>query len=68
MSNYRKEWLSVTEFADALGVTKSAVRRWLLERRIASTRFGRLVRIPIAEIERLAKEGLRPARPARSVR
>jgi excisionase family DNA binding protein len=55
----------VNEFAALLTVTPACVRRWLLERKIASTRIGRLVRIPASEIERLVESGLRPARPAR---
>jgi excisionase family DNA binding protein len=61
----RREWLTVNEFADELGISVAAVRRWLLERRISSTRIGRLVRIPASEISRLVETGLRPARAAR---
>ncbi len=61
----RREWLTVKEFAEALGITEAAVRRWLLERRISSTRIGKLVRISANEIKRLVDSGLRPARPAR---
>ena len=60
-----KSLLRVNEFAELLDVTPACVRRWLLERKIASTRIGRLVRIPASEIERLVESGLRPARPAR---
>ncbi len=60
-----KSLLRVNEFAALLDVTPACVRRWLLERKIASTRIGRLVRIPAGEIERLVESGLRPARPAR---
>jgi excisionase family DNA binding protein len=60
-----KSLLRVNEFAAMLNVTPSAVRRWLLERKIASTRIGRLVRIPTSEVERLVESGLRPVRPAR---
>jgi excisionase family DNA binding protein len=63
--NERREWLTVNEFAEALGITTACVRRWLLERRISSTRIGKLVRIPTNEIKRLVESGLRPARPAR---
>ena len=63
--NERREWLTVNEFAEALGITAACVRRWLLERRISSTRIGKLVRIPANEINRLVDSGLRPARPAR---
>ncbi len=58
-----KSLLRVNEFAERLDVTPACVRRWLLERRIASIRVGRLVRIPVSEIERLLESGLRPARP-----
>jgi excisionase family DNA binding protein len=63
--NERREWLTVNEFAEALGITRACVRRWLLERRLASTRLGRLVRIPRSEIQRLVEAGLRPTRPGR---
>jgi excisionase family DNA binding protein len=61
----RREWLTVDEFAEALGITRACVRRWLLERRVTSTRIGRLVRIPTSEIERLVESGLRPSRSMR---
>ena len=54
--------LNVREFAEALGVTTSCVRRWLLERKITKIKIGRLVRIPAEECERLIEEGLHPAR------
>ena len=57
--------LSVPEFAELLNVTPSAVRRWVLVRKIASTRIGRLVRIPREEATRLIESGFVPARPAR---
>jgi excisionase family DNA binding protein len=60
-----KSLLRVNEFASILDVTPACVRRWLSERKIASTRIGRLVRIPASEIERLVESGLRPARPTR---
>jgi excisionase family DNA binding protein len=60
-----REWLTVNEFAEALGITRACVRRWLLERRVSSTRVGRLVRIHKSEIQRLVEAGLRPARATR---
>jgi excisionase family DNA binding protein len=53
--------LKVSEFAELLNVTPAAVRRWLLERKISSTRIGRLVRIPKNEASRLIEIGNRPA-------
>jgi excisionase family DNA binding protein len=55
--------LRVNEFAELLDVTPAAIRRWLLERKIASIRIGRLVRIPREEATRLIAAGFRPARP-----
>ncbi len=57
--------LSVPQFANALGVTPACIRRWVLERKIATVKLGRLIRIPATEVERLVESGLRPARPAR---
>jgi excisionase family DNA binding protein len=61
----QKSLLKVNEFASELNVTPAAVRRWLLERKISSTRIGRLVRIPRSEAVRLVETGLRPARENR---
>jgi excisionase family DNA binding protein len=61
-----KPLLKVQEFAQALGITPSCVRRWLLEGKVAKVKLGRLVRIPASECERLIDEGTQPARqPAR---
>jgi len=53
--------LSVPEFASALHITVACARRWVLERRIATVKLGRLVRIPAEEVNRLIEAGLRPA-------
>jgi excisionase family DNA binding protein len=57
--------LRVDEFASILGITPACVRRWLLERKISSTRIGRLVRIPASEAQRIVDSGFRPARQQR---
>jgi len=57
--------LKVNEFAAVLNITPAAVRRWLLERKISSTRIGRLVRIPHEEAIRLIDAGFCPARKSR---
>jgi len=63
--NAHTKLLTVREFAEALNVTQACVRRWLLERRIESTRIGRLVRISELERDRIVMEGLRPRREGR---
>jgi excisionase family DNA binding protein len=60
-----KSLLRVNEFAALLGITPACVRRWLLERKIASVRLGRLVRIPREEVTQLIDRGFRPAREGR---
>jgi len=57
--------VSVPQVAERLNVTRACIRRWILERRLAVVKVGRLIRIPASEIDRLIQSGLRPARPAR---
>lgn len=58
--------LSAKQFAHAIGVTETCVRRWRLERKIKVVKLGRLVRIPCTEIQRLMDEGSIPVRPSQS--
>ena len=58
MMKDEKALLRVNEFAAVLDVTSACVRRCLHERKIASTRIGRLVRIPRDEAMRLVFAGL----------
>ena len=54
--------LTISQFALALGVTNSCIRRWVLERRVSVVKIGRLVRIPATEFDRIVAEGTRSAR------
>lgn len=65
MNKQSSQLLSVPEFAAALNVSLACARRWILERRVATIKLGRLVRVPETEVQRLIAGGLRPARPAR---
>ena len=56
------ELLTVPEVAKRLKVTEPCIRRWVFERRITTVKLGRLVRVPVQEIDRLIREGLRVAR------
>ncbi len=58
--------LTIPEFADALRVKPSCVRRWLSESKITRVHVGRLVRIPSSEVERIVSLGTRPARDTRT--
>lgn len=60
------ELLTVPEAARRLALKESTLRAWLLTRRIAKVRVGaRAVRVPLAEIERIIREGFIPARGER---
>jgi excisionase family DNA binding protein len=59
--------LNIQQFAELLGVTPSCIRRWILERRITVIKVGRLVRIPLSELERVTLEGLREALNGRRI-
>ena len=49
--------LTVNEAAQRLTVTPSAIRRRILERRIAFVKIGRCVRIPESAVSELIAEG-----------
>ena len=53
--------LDVGECAQRLGLKKSTIRRWLFDRRIASVKLGKSVRVPESEVDRLIQIGKRPA-------
>ena len=54
--------LSVPEFANALGVKPSCIRRWILLRKVTVIKIGRLTKIPATERQRLIDRGIRPVR------
>ena len=58
--------LTSKQFANAIGVSEASVRRWTMEGKINMVKFGRLVRIPRTEIQRLMDEGAIPVRLSRS--
>lgn len=61
-----KGLLTIPEFANALRIKPSCVRRWLRERKITCVYVGRLVRVPSAEVERIIQGGTRPAKLGKS--
>ena len=63
--NERSDLLTVPEFALALRVQPSCVRRWVGARKIETVHIGRLVRIPSTEVDRIIREGTRTAAKAR---
>lgn len=65
MGKTEETLLTVPQAAQRLNVTCACIRRWCLERKIATVKLGRLIRVPYSEVERLVNSGFRPARPAR---
>ncbi len=51
---------TVDEVAQGLSVSPACIRRWIFDRKIATVKLGRLVRIPSDEVQRLIQSGLRP--------
>ena len=49
------------EFAARIGAPERTVRYWIDRRTVDVVKIGRRVRIPVYEIERIAREGFRPA-------
>ena len=52
--------LSVFEAQAMTGRKASTWRRDITERKVASVKLGRLVRIPLSEVQRLIRSGYRP--------
>ena len=51
---------TVDAVSEVLSVTPACISRWIFERKIATVKLGRLVRIPSDEVQRLIQSGLRP--------
>jgi excisionase family DNA binding protein len=56
------ELLTISECASVLRLKPSCIRRWLLVRKLSFVHIGRLVRIPQSEVDRIIREGTRPAK------
>lgn len=65
MSDTQKKFYTVRELAGVMGMAEVTIRTWLAERRLSYVKFGKNVRIPSSELERLTSEGTIPARRAR---
>jgi hypothetical protein len=61
VKDVQREYVSPREAATMTGLTPYTWRRYALEGRIASTKFGWKVLIPVSEIRRVMNEGYRPA-------
>lgn len=50
--------VSVSDAARALAVSSRSVWRWIAMGELTTVKFGRAVRIPYEQVERLAREGV----------
>jgi excisionase family DNA binding protein len=53
--------LTIGQAAQALGVRPATVRSWIWKRQIEYVKVSRSVRIPAAVVQRIIKNGTRPA-------
>jgi DNA-binding transcriptional regulator YiaG len=57
----QRQVIAIAEFADRLGISVHCARNWAYQRKISSTKLGKLLFIPVGEIDRLIQENLTPA-------
>ena len=53
-------YMSITNAAAHLAVSRRTVNRWIAEDKIVAVKINGIVRIPIAEIERLVNQDAMP--------
>jgi excisionase family DNA binding protein len=52
--------LSVKQAAEMLSCSQVAIRRWVSQKRLPCVKVGRLTRLRLTDLERVALEGLHP--------
>ena len=52
--------LTVEEAAGLLSCSEAAVRKWIYQGRLAKVKVGRLTRLRLGDVERIASYGLSP--------
>ena len=61
--------LTVDQAADRLGLKPSTIRAWILRRKLGFTKIGaKAIRVPEAEVDRLAEAGFVPPAPEHATR
>jgi excisionase family DNA binding protein len=60
-----QRYLGVDAVGEMTGLSPWTWRRWAYDGKIASVKVGRRLLIPATEIERVMREGMRPALEAR---
>ena len=55
--NYNENWISITEAAEHLGVTKDSIRNWIKKTNIPAHKIGELWKFKKSELDEWVKSG-----------
>jgi len=56
------ELLTVREAAERLHLSISTIRSWIHNRKLASVKLGKAIRVPVSALEEIIKRGYCPAK------
>lgn len=57
IDNVNENWISITEAAEHLGVTKDSVRKWIKKTDIPAHKIGKLWKFKKSELDEWVKSG-----------
>ena len=57
MDNHNENWISITEAATFLGVTKDTIRNWIKKTDIPAHKIGKLWKFKRSELDEWVKSG-----------
>ena len=57
MDNVNENWISITEAAEHLGVTKDSIRKWIKKTDIPAHKIGKLWKFKKSELDEWVKSG-----------
>ncbi len=57
IDNVNENWISITEAAEHLGVTKDSIRKWIKKTDVPAHKIGKLWRFKKSELDEWVKSG-----------
>lgn len=57
INNVNENWISITEAAEHLGVTKDSIRKWIKKTGIPAHKIGKLWKFKKSELDEWVKSG-----------
>nr|DAF00891.1 MAG TPA: DNA binding domain protein [Caudoviricetes sp.] len=57
IDNVNENWISITEAAEHLGVTKDSIRKWIKKTDIPAHKIGKLWKFKKSELDEWVKSG-----------